>query len=188
MSKELFEVIFSLKLAEKKVLKMINSARKEEKRAYNHMINALSDGDRDSAKDYARQLLMSRKQRRALRKYLNKIKSTRIELEKASISGELKRAIISAAKILSKTVNDLDGLRVDAALSKIREIGEITGTLEEETLDEVVGSEKIDEILKQAEIASVEKVKELLPELPEELEEEDEELEDTGEIESEEKS
>ena len=58
----------------------------------------------------------------------------------------------------------------------------------EETLDEVVGNEKIDEILKQAEIASVEKVKELLPELPEELEEEDEELEDTGEIESEEKS
>ncbi len=178
LDKKIYDLIISLRLGEKRVKRLINNSKREEKEIYDEMVKALLEGDKDSAREYAREIIKIRNYRTSLQRYWSKIRGLRADLEKAAMAKELKSALVDAAKRISKILEKMDELNIEEATQMLA-----TGQdLLDETISQVpdlglseTDKEEIDEILKIAETEGIEKIKEMFPSV--EDEEEEEELE-----------
>jgi len=179
MDKKMYNLILSLRLGEKKIKRLINSSKREEKEIYEDMINSLLEGDRETAKEYAKEILKIRRYRTSLQKYWSKIRGLRADLEKASMAKELKSTLVEAAKNISKILEKMEELNIEEATSMLTASSGIFEETIQEAPDlgiEQVEEEEIDEIIKMAETEGLEKIKEMFP--PVEEEEEESELEE----------
>ena len=178
VDKKLFDLIVSLRLGEKRIKRLISSSKKEERQIYDEMVKALLDGDKDTAREYAREIVKIRKYRNSLQRYWSRIRELRLDLEKASVAKELKSSMVEAAKRISKVMEQLEELNLEEATKMLstskeyfEEIAEIMPNVD---LDEEE-KEEIEEILKIAETEGIEKIKEMFPTV-EDIEEEKEAL------------
>ncbi|MGQ4892036.1 MAG: Snf7 family protein [Candidatus Njordarchaeia archaeon] len=178
MDKKIYDLILSLRIGEKRVKRMLNNSKREERAVYDEMVKALMEGDRESAREYAKEIIKIRKYRKSLQKYWSKIRGLRADLEKASMAKELKSTLVNAAKNISKILEKMDELSIEEATHVLSESQGIF----ESTMSEVpdfglseIDKEEIEEIIKIAETEGIEKVKEMFPSVEEEPEEEEEE-------------
>jgi len=179
VDKKLFDLIVSLRIGEKRIKRLINNSRKEEKQIYDEMVKSLLDGDKDTAREYAREIIRIRKYRNSLQKYWMKIRELRSDLEKASVAKDLKSSMFEAAKKIAKVMEQLEDLNIEEAtrmLSASKEyFDEIAEIMPNMDLNEEE-KEEIEEILKIAETEGIEKIKEMFPTIEEVEEEEREEV------------
>ena len=169
-------------MGEKRVKRMINNSKREEKEVYEEMVRSLLEGDRETARDYAREIIKIRKYRNSLQKYWSRIRGLRADLEKASMAKELKSTLIKAAKNINKILEKMEDLNIEEAAHVLS----TSSNLFEETVESFpefeidnADKEEIEEIIKIAETEGIEKIREMFPDLSEE-EEEIKEIEEEG--------
>ncbi|MHA1616119.1 MAG: hypothetical protein ACTSX9_02300 [Candidatus Njordarchaeales archaeon] len=171
MKKNVGDTVFSLKFLEKRVENTLKRMNLEEKKLREKLVEAILNKDEEAARDYARDILMIRKRKNLLRKYLSKLRSVRLDLESVYLARETEKALLSAAKALLSIEKSLNKVGLIDAIEQIKYALRNVGVVVDEH-DLSVSEYEVAEFLKRAESIAEEMLKEELPEIVEEASEE----------------
>ncbi|MHA1590252.1 MAG: hypothetical protein ACTSVA_06590 [Candidatus Njordarchaeales archaeon] len=166
--KDFDETIFSLRFLEKRVENSIRKMDAEEKKLRDKLVLAILNKDEEAARDYARDILLIRKRKNLLRKYLSRIRSVRLDLESAYFAKEIEKTLISAAKALISIEKTLNEVKIIKSLEEVKRALNNIGLMVNEH-DLSVSEYEVMEFLKKAESIAEETLKEELPEVVEEV-------------------
>lgn len=167
MEDKLFELRYDLRLAEKRIQNMEKKTKREEEQIYDKMVNALMEGDRDAAKDYARMYLRIKRKRKTFRKYLSRIKNAKMRLREASAFRKTSKELVKTAQTLSKTKEAASFTDLVKATEELeKEESELPPRASSVTEDKVEG------ILDEAQLEASAETEEILPKIPDHVKEE----------------
>ncbi|NIQ06404.1 MAG: hypothetical protein GWO20_11975 [Candidatus Korarchaeota archaeon] len=161
MEDETYDLLFSLRLAEKRIQSLEQKTKEEENEVYDKVVGALTEGDREAAKDYARMLLRLRDKRKTFRTYLSRIKDAKVRLREVSAAQRTTNELIKTARALSKIQE----------VSSYTDLIKATRELDRESLrlpsrDRSIGEEKIEALLNEATMEVSAQTEEILPKIP----------------------
>lgn len=161
MKEDLYDLILDLRLAEKRILNLNRKTKNEEEDLHDQMINALMEGDREAAKDYARIFLTLKKRRKKFREFLGRIKTAKVKLRKASAAEKVSDSLIKAAKGLGKMKNYSSDPDLLKATEKLE-----TNQVSLPSTSQSVQRNEVKDLLNEVELEVETKTEEILPTIP----------------------
>jgi len=172
----LLDALIKVKLAEKRLNKLISSSESSEKGLYKKLLKLLLIKDYSTARRLAKSIIEQRRKRRALEALLSKIRNVRNDLEIAMAMKSYSEGIKIAKQVLRGVEKDVENILEAQNLADLDSIIQRAELLTEPTLQQLEERE-IDELLKRAELAVLEKLEEEIPSSGEEIIEEEVEVE-----------
>ncbi len=172
----LLDALIKVKLAEKRLNKLISSSESSEKGLYKKLLKSLLIKDYSTARRLAKSIIEQRRKRRALEALLSKIRNVRNDLEIAMAMKSYSEGIKIAKQVLRGVEKDVENILEAQNLADLDSIIQRAELLTEPTLQQLEERE-IDELLKRAELAVLEKLEEEIPSSGEEIIEEEVEVE-----------
>lgn len=161
MGEEFFDQLMELRLAERRVDKLNKKTKQEGEEIYDKIVEALMDGDKEAAKDYARMYLKLKRKRKIFRQYISQIKEAKLQLKEALATKNVSEKLRETTRVLSKMKNASSIMELMKFSEKLK--GQERSML---PMEKSVGEEKVSDVLKGAKAEASTETEEILPEIP----------------------
>jgi len=165
---KILDALIKIKLAEKRLNKLISSSETSEKSLYKKLLKSLLIKDYQTARRLAKSIIEQRRKRRALESLLSKVRDVRNNLEIAVAMRSYSEGIKIAKQALKGVEGDIESILEVQDIADIDSIIQRAELLTEPTLQQLEERE-VDELLKRAELAVLEKIEEEIPSSGEEI-------------------